>query len=68
MENGIMKEWLRWFDNRAGRKVLLLMDNFSAHEMAVEYFDREEEGDTQSYERLRWTHLLIHDFLSSNFE
>lgn len=28
----IMVEWLRWFDNTmAGRKVILLMDNFSAH-------------------------------------
>lgn len=58
MENGIMKEWLRWFDNRAGRKVLLLMDNFSAHEMAVEYFGREEEGDENKFERLRWTTVV----------
>jgi hypothetical protein len=33
---GIMVEWLRWFDNLiAGRKVILLLDNFSAHECAV---------------------------------
>jgi hypothetical protein len=36
MVTGIMVEWLRWFDNlMAGRKVILLMDNFSAHECAV---------------------------------
>ena len=33
----ICKEWLRWFDNlMAGRKVLLLLDNFSGHELGVE--------------------------------
>ena len=32
-----MEEWLRWFDSKMqGRKVVLLMDNFSAHESAVE--------------------------------
>jgi DDE superfamily endonuclease/Fission yeast centromere protein N-terminal domain/Tc5 transposase DNA-binding domain len=39
MTHHIMKEWLRWFDNRmvcANKKVLLLMDNFSAHELGVE--------------------------------
>jgi hypothetical protein len=36
MVTGIMVEWLRWFDNAmSGRKVILLMDNFSAHEAAV---------------------------------
>lgn len=36
MVTGIMVEWLRWFDNLiAGRKVILLLDNFSAHESAV---------------------------------
>jgi hypothetical protein len=33
---GIMVKWLRWFDNLiASRKVILLLDNFSAHECAV---------------------------------
>jgi hypothetical protein len=35
----IIKEWLYWFDNRircANKKVLLLMNNFSAHELGVE--------------------------------
>ena len=32
----IMVEWLRWFDNlMAGRKVILIIDNFSAHECVV---------------------------------
>jgi hypothetical protein len=31
-----MVQYLRWFDNlMAGRKVILLMDNFSPHESAV---------------------------------
>lgn len=37
MTGAIMEEWLRWFDLRiTGRKVALLMDNFSAHEKAVQ--------------------------------
>jgi hypothetical protein len=37
MTGKIMEEWLRWFDNQmSGRKVALLMDNFSAHEAALE--------------------------------
>ena len=33
----ICKEWLRWFDRLiARRKVLLLLDNFSGHELRVE--------------------------------
>lgn len=36
MNTVLMMEWLRWFDRRCqGRKVLLLMDNFSAHTAAV---------------------------------
>ncbi|KAJ5721893.1 ARS-binding protein 1 [Penicillium malachiteum] len=32
-----MKEWLYWFDQRmTGRKIVLLMDNFSAHEAAAD--------------------------------
>lgn len=35
MTSKIFEEWLCWFDRRmAGRNVLLLMDNFSAHESA----------------------------------
>jgi hypothetical protein len=37
MKTDIMIEWLYWFDQQVtGRKVLLLMDNFSAHTAAVE--------------------------------
>ena len=37
MTGKICEEWLRWFDNlMAGRKVLLLLDNFSGHELGVE--------------------------------
>lgn len=37
MTSEIMIEWLYWFDRHVqGRKVLLLMDNFSAHTSAVE--------------------------------
>ena len=37
MTTVIMTEWLTWFDKRIyGRRVLLLLDNFSAHEAAVQ--------------------------------
>jgi hypothetical protein len=37
MTGAIFKEWLFWCDSKMkGRKVALLMDNFSAHEAAVE--------------------------------
>jgi hypothetical protein len=37
---GIMVKWLQWFNNIiSGRKVILLMDNFSAHEAAVSEFE-----------------------------
>ena len=36
MTGEIFEEWLRWFDTiMIHRKVVLLMDNFSAHELAV---------------------------------
>ncbi|KAJ5729054.1 mariner-Tc1 transposon family protein [Penicillium malachiteum] len=36
MVSKIFEEWLRWFDNKmVHRKVVLLLDNFSAHESAV---------------------------------
>ncbi|CAN6659824.1 hypothetical protein TRVA0_032S00100 [Trichomonascus vanleenenianus] len=35
MTNIIFEEWLRWFDSRLNRGVLLIMDNLSAHEPAV---------------------------------
>jgi len=45
-----MLEWLRWFDTRAQRPVLLLMDNFSAHEAAVEILEA-------SALPLKWTRI-----------
>jgi hypothetical protein len=39
MTHHIIKEWLEWFDTRmhkAGKRVLLLIDNFLAHELGVE--------------------------------
>ena len=35
MDHEIMVEWLRWFDTRVGRQVLLLMDNFPAYELGL---------------------------------
>ena len=35
----IMEEYLQWLDNKmrgANRKVLLLLDNFSGHELGIE--------------------------------
>ena len=43
-----MAEWLRWFDKRAQKPVLLLMDNFSAHEAAVELLKEQP---------LKWTRI-----------
>jgi hypothetical protein len=51
MNHQIMLEWLRWFDKRAGRPVLLLMDNFSAHELAVKVIRDCREGP------LKWTKI-----------
>ena len=48
MNHYIMLEWLRWFDKRAGRPVLLLMDNFSAHELAVQLIKESDQP-------LKWT-------------
>jgi len=47
MNTQIMSEWLQWFDRRIAhqdpqRKVLLLMDNFSAHLSAVEALSLQE--------------------------
>ena len=50
MTHLIMAEWLRWFDKRAQKPVLLLMDNFSAHEAAVELI-------RESNQPLKWTRI-----------
>ena len=55
MTHYIMKEWLCWFDNRmrcANKKVLLLMDNFLAHELGVE----------QIIEKGELTHTKVRSF------
>ena len=37
MNTEVMSNWLRWFDSQMeGRKVVFLMDNFSAHISAVD--------------------------------
>jgi hypothetical protein len=46
MTHHIMKEYLYWFNSKMcqkGKKALLLMDNFSAHSLAVEQM--EEKGE-----------------------
>jgi hypothetical protein len=46
MTHTIMKDYLKWFDNRMkcqGKKALLLMDNFSAHEFGVELMEEANE-------------------------
>jgi hypothetical protein len=35
MDHQIMVEWLKWFDARVGRPVLLLLDNFPAYELGL---------------------------------
>jgi hypothetical protein len=38
----IMKDYLKWFDNKMkckGKKALLLMDNFSAYELSVKLME-----------------------------
>ena len=45
----IIKEYLRWFDNWmvvAGKKALLLIDNFSAHKLGVKQI--EEVGELRA--------------------
>jgi hypothetical protein len=47
-----MTEWLRWFDKRASRPVLLLMDNFGAHELAVKLI--QESNIPLKWTRIEW--------------
>jgi hypothetical protein len=52
MTGKIFKEWLHWFDNfMAGRKVLLLLDNFSGHELGVE---KVGGLDSLQHVKIRW--------------
>ena len=44
MNGEIFKEYLEWSDAQfSGRKVLLLMDSFSAHETALEALERDDK-------------------------
>ena len=52
MTHLIMIDWLKWFDQRAGRPVLLLMDNFSAHQLALELI--EESSRPLKWTRIEW--------------
>jgi hypothetical protein len=54
MNYKIMLEWLRWFDKRASRPVLLLMDNFSAHEAAVDLLEESGQGQPLQWTRIEW--------------
>ena len=49
MKTQIFQEYLRWFDAQMNQKVLLLMDNFSAHETAVNLSKAE----------LKWTTVIF---------
>ena len=54
MNHYIIKEYLYWFNNQMrikGKKALLLMDNFSAHELGVELI---EEAKGLSYTKVMW--------------
>src|SRR5271170_4103109 len=50
----IMEEYLRWLDNKMrgqGRKVLLLLDNFTGHELGVKLVGGKEGRDNV---RIEW--------------
>jgi DDE superfamily endonuclease/Fission yeast centromere protein N-terminal domain/Tc5 transposase DNA-binding domain len=52
MTSLIMEDWLRWFDIQMAlrqRKVVLLMDNFSAHEAAVENIQNSSSPLTNTF-------------------
>jgi hypothetical protein len=53
----IIEEYLQWLDNKIRgeqRKVLLLLDNFSSHELRVQLVDRKEALDNV---RIEWLPL-----------
>lgn len=55
MVTEIMVDWLRWFDRQmAGRKVILLMDNFSAHEAAVSELNALPKGSGLTNTEICW--------------
>ena len=50
MTHLIIIKWLQWFNNRASRPVLLLIDNFSTHELAVHVKDEDSEECNHEYQ------------------
>lgn len=55
MVTEIMKEWLLWFDRQMkGRKVILLLDNFSAHECAVAELEVLPQGSGLLHTEICW--------------
>ena len=51
----IFEEWLRWFDQQmAGRKVVLLLDNFSAHVAAYNELSSLPEGYSLQNTEVVW--------------
>ena len=49
-----MKEYLKWFDSQMIRPTLLLMDNFTAHEIAVDHVIGEDASEQLRYTRVMW--------------
>jgi DDE superfamily endonuclease/Fission yeast centromere protein N-terminal domain/Tc5 transposase DNA-binding domain len=75
MTHHIMKEWLRWFENlmiQKGKKALLLMDNFSAHDLGVEQMEEANELRQTKVSRsllslpFDKSHLIINDSLADH--
>ena len=52
MVTEIMIKWLRWFDNRVQRHVLLLIDNFCAYKAASELI--QASGQLLKWIRIKW--------------
>ena len=46
-----MEDWLRWFDTRVNRQVLLLINNFLAHKLAVQNL---EESNRLRFTTIKW--------------
>jgi hypothetical protein len=51
IDHKIIIEWLRWFDSRVNRPVLLLIDNFLAHELGLRII---EEADGLRFTTVKW--------------
>jgi hypothetical protein len=75
MTHHIMKECLRWFENlmiQKGKKALLLMDNFSAHDLGVEQMEEANELRQTKVSRsvlslpFYKSHLIVNDSLADH--